>query len=232
MSTTARDVRGSLGKLVAKISDENYDQTLASFRLWIQISQTHFHERAVRIPDCLYDNRGSSATNPKSGKLIHPTAHLIIRLAKDAESGRVLSPLGIRRKTRLCTRVLHQFFSQNVGLAMGRVYYNKDWDRQLFCADANFVAHFANMGYIKKSVIRNHILQSLISHPAKLYDHQADALIILFKIAGAMFEKYVDRSVVDRCFERLEYHYTDHSAKNRLVQVRVVSCDRWPLRPG
>ena len=54
-------------------------------------------------------------------------------------------------------------------------------------------------------MIRDHILQSLISHP-KLYDHQADALIILLKLAGATFAAYADPSVVDRCFELLKHH--------------------------
>ena len=39
-----------------------------------------------------------------------------------------------------------------------------------------------------------------------MYDHQADALIILFKLAGATFEAYADPSVVDRCFELLQGH--------------------------
>ena len=224
MSIATSDIRGYLGKLLTEISDENYDQTFTGFRLWIEISQAHLHKPTLRIPDCLYDNRGSSAIKPRSGKLIHPTAHLIIRFAKDVEPGHVLPSLGIRRKSHLCAQVLSRFFAQNVELMMNKSYRkDPDKDRQWLCTDANFVAHFAKMGYIKKSVIRNHILQSLISHPAKLYDHQADALIILFKLAGATFEKYVDPSVVDRCFERLEYHYIDNSVKNQLVQVRVTS---------
>ena len=70
-------------------------------------------------------------------------------------------------------------------------------------------------------MIRNRILQSLISFP-KLYDHQANAMIILFKIAGATFEAYAGLSVVDRCFERLKNHYSPDSVKGRLVQVGVL----------
>ena len=93
----------------------------------------------------------------------------------------------------------------------------------MFCTDANFLAHFVNMGYVKEAVICDHILQSLISHPEGLASHQADALVILFKLGGATFEKYVDPSVVDRCFELLKYRYADHPARNQLAQVRVVS---------
>ena len=74
-----------------------------------------------------------------------------------------------------------------------------------FYADANLIAHWTNLGYVNEAAIRNHILQSLISH-SKLYDHQANALIILFKLAGATFGAYVDPSVVDRCFKLLQDH--------------------------
>ena len=70
-----------------------------------------------------------------------------------------------------------------------------------FCV--NFIAHLANLERVDESVICDDILQSLTSHP-KLYNHQADGLIILFKLAGAAFEKYEDPLVVDRCFELLE----------------------------
>ena len=50
----------------------------------------------------------------------------------------------------------------------------------------NLIACWANLGFVEESVIHNHLLQSLISHP-KLYNHQAYALIILFRLAGATF---------------------------------------------
>ena len=104
----------------------------------------------------------------------------------------------------------------------------RSYHPEQFLADANFVAHWVNLGYVEESAIRNHILQALISHP-KLYDHQAGALIILFKLAGATFQKYADPSVVDRCFELLEAHYDDRrSAHGLLVQVRVVSRNERP----
>ena len=102
-------------------------------------------------------------------------------------------------QTRLCALTLREFFNNNLRICCG----NGNGDN--ICADANLIAHWANLGYVEEAVIRNHILQSLISHP-KLYDHQADALIILFKLAGTTFEAYADPSVVDRCFELLKGH--------------------------
>jgi len=93
--------------------------------------------------------------------------------------------------------------------------------RERFYADTSLVAHWANLGYVEEASIRDHILQSLISHP-KLYDHQANALIILFKLAGATFEAFADPSVVDRCFEFLKGSYGRGTAKWESVEVRVL----------
>jgi len=73
------------------------------------------------------------------------------------------------------------------------------------CAGANLIAHWANLRYVEEAAIRDHILQSLISHP-KLYDRQVDVLTILFKLAGATFKAYADPTVFDRCFELLKGH--------------------------
>ena len=75
---------------------------------------------------------------------------------------------------------------------------------------------------MEEPAIRNHILQSLIdiSHP-KLYDHQADALVILFKLAGATFEAYADPSAVDRCFKLLKDSYSRGTVRGKLIQVRA-----------
>ena len=71
-----------------------------------------------------------------------------------------------------------------------------------FCADANLIAHWANLGYVEEAAIRNYILQSLITR-SSLDFHQAFALIILSRLAGTTFEAYLDPSVVDRCLGRI-----------------------------
>ena len=136
---------------------------------------------------------------PSRGQLIHSTAHLILRFASDAESDHILAPHSSRLQSRLSTRALQDFFGNNIMATQGRSYPEDTY------STTNLIAHWANLGYVEETAIRDHILQSLISHP-KLYDHQAHALIILFKLAGATFEAYVDSSVVDRCFELLKNH--------------------------
>ena len=75
----------------------------------------------------------------------------------------------------------------------------------------NFFTHLINLGYVGEAVIRQ-----------RPYDHRADALIIIFKLAGATFDIDAGPSVVDRCFELLDL-YSYHPAKNNLIEVRVIS---------
>ena len=135
--------------------------------------------------------------NLSHDKPIYSTARLILRFAGDAESDPILAPHSQGLRSRLCTATLQQFYSDN----LEAVKCGAEPDYVVI----NLVAHWANLGYIEESAIRNHILQSLISHPT-LHDHQAYTLIILFKLAGATFEAYVDPSVINRCFELLKNH--------------------------
>ena len=206
-SLTATIAMANIGRgldsVVARLSDQNYAQSLAFYHLWFDIGQTYHQIPSDRIFDTIWSNRGSSsAINPSDGKLIHSGAHLILRFASDVESDHILAPHAIGLQSRLCARSLQEFFNTNMGAAES--YLNSSMNNNFF-AEANLIAHWTNLGYVEEAAIRNHILQSLASHQ-KLYDHQADALVILFKIAGATFEAYVDPSVVDRCFDLLKHH--------------------------
>ena len=219
-----------LSLLISRISEENYDQTFACYRLWFEITQTYCEKYPDQIFDSLFHNRGAQGIQHGSGNLIHSAAHLIVRFARDAESDNALAPYTAGLQHRLCAAILQEFFKGCMGNIGVRELRSRSYNPNQFLVDANFVAHWVNLGYVGESSIRNHILQSLISHP-RLYEHQADALIVLFKLAGATFEKYADPSVVDRCFELLKGRYSGSSVKGPLVQVRVVSCNGW-LEPG
>ena len=220
------EIEDSLCSTFRNLSDQNYEQTFAFFCFWFGIGQAYSQISSDQIYNMIWNNRGSklSAIEPRGGKLFHPTAHLILRFASDAESNDILAPYNAGLQGRLCARVLGSFFEMNVEAVRGR---NAQWgtssldsrDRQ-FAADSNLIAQWANSGKLEEVAIRSHILQSLVSHH-KLYDHQADAIIILFKTAGATFGAYADPSVVDRCFELLKDHYSQNSTKGRLVQVCV-----------
>ena len=191
----------ALGSVIRNLSDQNYAESLVSYRFWFDIGQSYYQIRPDQTFDVFWNNRtASSSINPQNGQLIHSNAHLIIRFASDAESGHLLVPHSPGLQSRLCARSLREFFSNNVEAVWSRGRASGD-----FYVDANLVAHWANLGYVEEAAIRNHILQSLISRQ-KLSDHQADALIILFKLAGATFEAYADPSVVGRCFELLRDH--------------------------
>jgi len=226
------EINATLGLVVGRLSDENYAQSLDFYRFWFGIAQTYHQIPSDQIFDTIWENRETNSINVVRGPLIHPTAHLIVRLASDAESDNLLAPYSSGIQNRLCTRSLQQFFSDNLSTARRIMNGYADQASNRFCVDTTLIAHWANLGYMEESAIRSHILQSLISHPT-FYDHQADALIILFKLAGATFEVYADPSVVDRCFELLKGHcyappYSDrdqryreyHGLRGELRQVR------------
>ena len=195
------NIDNALGLAVAELSDQNYAHSLAFYRLWFDIGQTYPQIPSDQISDTIWNNRRAGSINNEHGQLIHQTAHLITRLASDRESDLLLSPHTPGLQNRLSARSLGEFFSNNLVVVRGECgspLYN-------FYTDANLIAHWANLGYVEEAAIRNHVLQSLISH-SKLYDHQADALIVLFKLAGATFGAYADPQVVDRCFELLKGH--------------------------
>ena len=208
-------VDNALSLVIRKLSDENYAQSLASYRLWYDIGQTHYQITPDYTFHYIWNNRVALGSMT-SGHLIYSIAHLILRFARDVESGHVLDPPSSGLQSRLCARSLQEFFNNNIETVRsgsnGSVRVN-------FHADVNLIAHWANLGYIEEEVIRNHILQSLI-FPPELWVHQADALIILFKIAGATFTTYADPSVVDRCFQRLNDHYLRWAVCYNSIPVR------------
>ena len=195
-----------LDLVVAKLSDQNYAQSLAFYRFWFDIGHTYHQIPSDWIFDAIRSNKETnSMLNPRNGKLIHSNARLILRFASDVESDHLLAPHTHGLQSRLCAKSLQEFFDDNMGTARGAEGDPSVLPGNNFYTEVNLIAHWANLGYVEEAAIRTHILQSLISHQ-KLYDHQADALVILFKLAGATFEAYADPSVVDRCFDLLKNH--------------------------
>ena len=190
------NIQNVLNSIVKDLSDQNYEQSLALFRLWIGISQTYSQIPSNLILDAICNHR---ARGPPDYNFIYTTAQQTIRFVGDVESDPILAPHTIGLQSRFRARVLQEFFNVN----LGAVYGNSGWG--CLYIDTNIIAHYANLGHIEEDAIRIYILQSLISHP-KLYDTQVVALVILFKIAGATFEAYADPGVVDRCFELLNNH--------------------------
>ena len=161
--------------MVCGLSDENYAQSLDSYRFWFGIAQTYHQVPSDQIFDAIWKNRGRCGLiNSDYGPLIHSTAHLILRFAGDAELDHTLAPHSSRLQRRLCTRSLQEFFSKNMAITRhgGRV----DPTITEFYTSANFVAHLANLGHLGESTIHNHILQSLVSHP-RLFDQDRKSVV-------------------------------------------------------
>ena len=213
-----RHIQESLASAVRNLSDQSYEKSLAYVRFWFGIGQTHSQIPSDLIFETIFANR---ATGPPQYS-IHPTAHLILRLVNDAESDPILVPHSPALRSRFCTHILREFFDNDLFV----VHISCSSPPESFYVDANLIAHCANLGYLEEDTIRSHILQSLISHQ-KLYDHQADALIILFKIAGATFGAYADPAVVDRCFVLLKNHQSRHNlTTGPLIEVGAFSVQR------
>ena len=119
------DILESLGSVIGKVSDQNYDQSLAFYRFWSEIAQVHSKISPEQIFTAICANRGLGA---KHDKPIHPTAHTILRFASDVESDGILDP---QLQSRFCARILREFFENNMKIA-------RDGDRN--CSGSNEIS--------------------------------------------------------------------------------------------
>ena len=202
-----------LGSVISTLSDQSYEKSFAYFRLWFEIGQTYSEIASDLVFDTIFANRATGTLDPNG---IYPAARLVLRLVNDVESDPILAPHHTGLRSRFCARILREFFNNDLwGVHSGSSSISSS-----FYMDANLIAHCANLGYIEEHTIRNHILQSLISH-TKVHDYHIIALTVLFKIAGATFGAYVDPAVVDRCFELLRNHQFSHEGWLASRQVRA-----------
>ena len=220
-----RNIQKTLGSTVSSLSDERYEQSLDYFRLWFRIGQKYSENPADLIFDAIYGYRTKGSWNDDRLLKGYLIGHLIPRFVGDIESDPIFAPYNTGLRSRFCARILEEFFDGDLETTNG----GGGWGSVQFYADVTLIAHCTNLGYIEEDMIRDYILQSLISH-AKLHDHQADALVILFKIAGATFEAFVDSAVVERCFQLLKNHNYNDKIDGRpgLIQVGNFSAQqRW-----
>jgi len=232
-----RDIESALSSVVDNITDQNYERSLACFRFWIKTGQAYCQPVPLgpgysktlsdHILGAIFWREGrpivpSTPGTREAPPLVHPTAHLILRLARDLESDNLLASHGEGFRTYLSAKILPEFFRDNLTLVRGDVRPGYPNRTQSFRTNTNLIAHCINHGHVDEDAIRNHIIQSLIAHPT-LYGHQADALIVLFKLAGATFGAYADPSVVDRCFDLLRDYDFHDPAKRELMEVRVLA---------
>jgi hypothetical protein len=190
-----------LNKLVLGLSEKNYDQTLSDYRLWMGIGVTHGWIPDDQLYNDILASMKPELVVPSSLQLIHSTSHLLLRFITDVGHDPVLSAYVSGTHERLCHQSLKNFFTINLGFILGG-------DRPILelprlYTDVNFLAHWANLGYLNVEDVQNHILQSL-TFKSTLRTHQVNSLGVLLKIAGATFAAYVDPSVMDRCCNTLK----------------------------
>ena len=218
-----KNIQKALSSALSRLSDTCYIQSLDYFHLWLRIGQKYSQNLPDLIFDAIYGYRAGGLWNDKRYLNGYSVGHLIPRFVDDVESDPVFAPYSAGLRNRFCARILQEFFDGDLETMNAGVHCAS----AQFYADVNFIAQCANLGYIEEDMIRDYIFQSLISHP-KLHDHQVDALVILFKIAGATFEAYVDPAVVDRCFQLLKNHNFSTGSYAVLVipQVGTFSTQR------
>ena len=211
-----KNIQKVLGSAIGRLSDARYEQSLDYFRLWFRIGQKYSQNPSDLIFDAIYEYRMKGSWK---GLWIesYSIGHLVPRFVDDVESDPVFAPYSAGLRSRFCAKILQEFFDGDLE-TMNR---GNSWAQCQFYVDINLIAHCANLGYIEEDMIRDYILQSLISHP-KLHNHQADALVVLFRVAGATFEAYVDPAVIDRCFQLLKNHkYSDSGYVRRPEVIQV-----------
>ena len=216
--TKMKNIPQALILAFKNLTDENYEQTLDYFRFWLGIGQAYCHVPPDLLFDVIY-GIGTAVTGGGDSRRLanHPNDLRTLRFVSDVESDPVLAPHSVGLRDRFCTSLLQAFFDINLAVARSPNAYCD----HLYSA-ASFVAHCTNLGCMEEDTIRDHILQSIISHQT-LQDPHTVALAILFKIAGATFEAYVDPVIVSDCFRYLETFRSSDKIKVALVQVSTVS---------
>lgn len=217
-ATTQMKTPRALVLAFRNLTGENYEQTLQYFRFWLRIGQTY-----CRFPpDLLFDiidEAGTAGAWDKNSRrlLIHPNVLRTLRFISDVESDPILAPHSVGLRDRFCASVLQAFFDANLATA-----HFSNVDEDLY-SKANFVAHCVNLGYVEEDTIRDHILQSIVTHWQMVRERHMVALAILFKIAGTTFEAYADPAIVSRCFECLETFRSPNKVEVELVQASAAS---------
>ena len=212
------NLRETLRDLARKLSEENYDESFPHYRFWLGLGRAR---GKLTVQNQVDDDMWQIVRTDSSKNLINPTTRLFIRFIGDIEGDQKIAGHASGLHRRYCESTLDRFFERNLALA-------KSWDkdRSSFFTDVNLIAHWINLGYVDKALTRDYILPSLISHP-RAYVQGVEALIILFKLAGATIEAYVSQSVVDHCLESLKIQYHGDSMEGKLVQVRATCCETW-----
>ena len=139
---TMKTIGEALGLIVDELSDQNYAQSLEFYRFWLNTGRTYTQIPSDQIFYAVWNNRAARGSiDPNSdGQVIHQNAHLTLRFAGDAESDHVPAPYNSRLRNRLSRRSLQEI--SNNSLMAARYGQNTVVE---FYADANLVAHWANL---------------------------------------------------------------------------------------
>ena len=210
-----------LEQLVLGLSEENYDQTLSDYRFWMKIGAAHGWIPSHQLSNDIAASTKPHLVDPFRGQLIHSTSHLLLQFITDVGRDPVLSTYASGAHEQRCHRSLSNFLANNLDFIPRN--NNMSWaELRSFYTNANFLAHWANLGYLDVEDIKYHILQSLTFQPT-VHSYQLNSLGIFLKISGATFAAHVDPSVMDRCCDILKSaDLGDSYVAAELVKVRIL----------
>ena len=191
-----------LTELVRSLSENNYEQSLSEYRFWMKLGAAHGWVNDYQLCDDIRAAMKPDLVYPlSSSQFIHPTSHLLIRFITDVGLDPVLSTYASNAQNRLCRESLERFVDRNVEFVSASGWNNSYVSE--FYTSVNFLAHWANLGYLSIEDVQDYILQSLTFQPT-VHSHQLISLVVFLKISGATFAAYVDPSVMDRCCDLIE----------------------------
>ena len=125
-----RNIKEALGAVLSSLSDENYQQSLARCRLWLELGQTYSGlTPSDLIFDAIWENK---TTYPSLGAHIYPAVPSILRFVNEAESDPVLAPYSAGLRNRLCAMIMQEFIEDDLGFL-----YNGSGSGNRFYMDVN-----------------------------------------------------------------------------------------------
>ena len=100
--------------VVTGLSDENYAESFAFYRVWFDVGQAYHNMTSDQIFRDIRDNKGGSSAGDLVSALTQSNVHLFVRYASDVESDPILSPHCSGLQSRLCTESPREFFGDNM----------------------------------------------------------------------------------------------------------------------
>ena len=125
MSTLRNVLKGLTGNL----SEKNYDETFAEYRLWLDIGITHnYLNDEDQVANDVRGIMKSGLLRPGNGDLIDPAIHLYLRFVRDIEADPTMSAQ-VPKLARSFEAALDRCFEEHLSIAAESNYIDSQDSR-------------------------------------------------------------------------------------------------------